>query len=163
MVDEPRSLPKAAKIALITSVILNLFLVALLGGHLLRGELRARAPVGSLARALANAGANLKEPDAAVFKSIMNTNASHYTEASQHLVEARQELRRQIAADHFDPDAARQAYAAWQKSLNVFIDDFGDALIDALNHISPDGRRQILSERRKGLTGAVAPQGPPTP
>jgi hypothetical protein len=148
MTDALSPLPQRWRTVLIASLLLNLFCVALTTGFLLHGRHHGRLGAVSLARALANAGASLSGSDATVFNNIVQRDAPRYAEAAQALAKSREELRHQIAADPFNPVEAKQAYAAWQTSLNMFIDDIGDTLIDALNKISPRGRRTILDERR---------------
>jgi uncharacterized membrane protein len=151
MIDEFRNFPKVWRISMIGSLILNLFLLALTAGHLLRAEFQPRAAGTPLARALANAGTGLSKPDATVFRNVIRTSAPHFADAAQNLVNAREALRHQIEMEPFNRDATKQAYAAWQRTLNIFIEDFGDALVDALGQISTQGRRKILDERRQRL------------
>jgi hypothetical protein len=139
-------------------VVLNLFFGALIGGFLLHEHMHGRAAGGSLAVALANAGASLTGSDATVFNTIVRRDAPRYAAAAQNLAESRNELRRQIAADPFDAIAAKHAYAVWKKSLNLFIDDIGDTLIDALEGVSPQGRRKILDERRQRMPDPPSPE-----
>jgi uncharacterized membrane protein len=148
LLDDLGHLRKGWRPALLASLLVNLFLIALIGGHLLHSRMHVRRAGSSIVRALTNAGAALSEPDATVFNTIVRRDAPQYAAAAQRLAKAREELRHQIAANPFDADATRQSYAAWQESLNDYAKDIGSTMVDALDHISPEGRRKILDEQR---------------
>src|SRR6185437_3653581 len=100
------------RFALPISILLNLFLVALIGGHLLRHrsyDVAAGSP--SLPRILANAQASLSAPDAATFGTVMRRDAPRYLESARQLVQARAALEHQITAQPFDAVAAKEAFA----------------------------------------------------
>jgi hypothetical protein len=164
MNDASRDAQPGWGIGLKISFALNLFLAALICGHLLRAQMH-KNPEISLARALANASASLSEPDAAKFNAVMQHNAPMYADALKRLADARLELRRQISAEPFDSNASRQAFAQWQLSLGNFNHDIGDTLVDALAVISPEGRSRILAARFQAPPGsrtdanASGPQG----
>ncbi len=138
------------RIALPVSIVLNLFLIAMIGGHVLR--LRSyELNTGTLwARALARAEARLPRKDAAAFSAVIRRDAPNYAEAQQRIVEARQELRRRIAAEPFDQQAVREALATWRAAWNAFFDRFGNTLVDAVAQVSPEGRRKLVAEPRWG-------------
>lgn len=150
MSDALKRLPRGWRVVLAASLTLNLFLVALTAGHLLHNRMRGQIAGSSLAHALANSGASLSGSDATAFNAIVQRDAARYAAASQNLAKSRKELRHQIAADPFNPLATKQAYTSWQKDLNVYIDDVGDTLIEALGQISPQGRHKILEQRQRG-------------
>ncbi|NDU85232.1 MAG: periplasmic heavy metal sensor [Ferrovum sp.] len=135
-------------IALPVSIILNLFLVALIGGHLLRGRVHEIGFGISLPRELARAEARLPPKDAAAFSAVMRRDAPRFMESRKRLSEARQEFERQITAEQFNSDAARRALTAWRMALNSFFDDFDNSLIESLSQLSPEGRRKLIDERR---------------
>ncbi len=145
------------RIALPASIVINLFLVALIGGHLLHN--RGVEPIAGvpLARALANAEARLPPQDAAAFGAIIRRDASHYAEDAQHFTDTRQELARAITAEQFDPERARQALAAWRAAWNGFMDDFTNTLVEALAQVSPEGRRKLVGERRAAQSAPSSP------
>lgn len=148
MAEVKRDIPRWRRIALPVSIVLNLFLVAVIAGHFLRHrgfEGGSRAP---LARALARAEAVLPPGDAAAFSAVIRRGAPHYAEAAKQLAKAREELVRQITAEQFDPAATRRALAAWLAASDRFRSDFGDTFVDALTQVSPDGRQKIVGERR---------------
>jgi uncharacterized membrane protein len=144
--------------ALPVSLLLNLFLIALIGGHLLRRHVN-ESGLGSvpLARALANAQANLSPGDAAAFTAVLRRDAPRYTEAGREVGAARRTLERQLLAQPFDQKAAHQALVAWQASWNHFLDDFGGTLIDALAQVSPQGRERLIEARRRARPDLQAP------
>lgn len=155
-----RAQPAWRRIALPASVILNLFLLAVIGGHIWHVRARAEIPGAgvALARALARADAILPADDAVAFGSVIRRDLPHFTGSVIEMRRARHELDRQIVAEPFNPAAARQALSATQTAWNHFLDDFGGTLIDALSQVSPDGRRKLVSETQFGAR--VAP-GPP--
>jgi uncharacterized membrane protein len=149
MVEARREGSRWRRIALPVSVVLNLFLVALIVGHVVHN----RAGFGAmgetpLARALANAEAILPSKDAAAFGAVIRRDAPRYADAQKQLDAARQEVRRQIATPEFDATRVHAALAAWRAAWNRFSDDFGDTLVDALAQVSPAGRQKLVAERR---------------
>lgn len=149
MNNRPSTIPAWRRFALPVSVILNLFFVALIGGHVLRTRMDERAAASApLMRALANADAILSAPDAAAFNAVMRHDAPRYVEAAHQLEAARDQLERQITAEPYNPAAVRQALAAWQLSWDRFMGDIGDPLVDALAQVSPEGRRKLVAVRR---------------
>jgi Heavy-metal resistance len=140
------------------SILLNLFLVALIGGHLLRHrsyDVVAGSP--SLPRILANAQASLSEPDAAAFGAVMRRDAPRYLESARKLAQSRAALEHQITAQPFDAVATRAAFAEWQVSANRFLSDVGNPLIEALGQVSPEGRQRLIASRRKAQQGLRIP------
>jgi hypothetical protein len=155
----PDPVPLWRRIALPASIILNLFLIALIGGHVLNPARRI-ANVGlPLARALARAQEVLPPPDAKAFGAVMERDAPRFVKSAQALRDARQELDRQIVANPFNPTAARQALKATQVAWDQFLDDFGDSLVDGLQQVSPQGRRKLIRETQYGVR--AVPDTPP--
>lgn len=150
MTEQPSKRPAWRRFALPVSIVLNLFFVALVGGHLLHRHHEDVVYGTVLARALANAEAKLPPQDAAAFGAVMRRDAPHFAEAGQRLAEARQDLARQIGAEQFDQAGVKQALAAWRGAWGHFIEDFGGALIEALAQVSSEGRRKLVAERRGG-------------
>lgn len=139
-------------LALSLSIVLNLFLLGIIAGHVIRH--RARAPELAVAgtpmtRALASAEAALDRQDAAAFRATLERDKPRYVQAAQQVAAARRGLASQIAAQPFDPRAASQALEAWRTSWNSFMSDFSGPLIDALSSISPQGRRRLIDARRE--------------
>ena len=142
---------------LAASLVLNLFLAAVVVGHLLRADIDARGGATLLARGIAQAMSSLSTRDAAAFTAALRQDAPQYREAAKQLAEARLNLEHQITADRFDPAAVQAALAAWQAKWNRFMDGFGPTLVDALGQISPAGRQNLVAERRQANPGPRLP------
>lgn len=139
---------------LVASVVLNLFFIALVGGHALRGHRPPDAAINPLARALSAAEDRLSGADADALRTGIRAHASDFAPAEQKMAAARQALMRAIAAPAFDKPQVEQAFEAWQAAWNGFVDTFQPPLIDALAHVSPEGRR-TLSDQRPGRARIV--------
>ena len=136
------------------SLLLNLFLAALIGGHFLRGEIRpARLDGSLLAHAMANAKAVLSPEDAAAFGGVFRRDAPNFAETARHLEETRTALERAITAEPFDKAAVQQALNEWQEAWNRFLGQAGASVVDALDRISPEGRRKLVAQRRQAAGG----------
>ena len=140
------------RIALPVSVVLNLFLIALVAGHLWR---RYEAPVGmpGLVRALAHAEAILSPSDAAAFGAVFRRDAPRYQAAARQFAEAREALERQITTEPYNQEAVRRALAAWQVSWDHFLANINDTLVEALGQISPEGRKELIEQRHRAEAG----------
>ncbi|MBN9509186.1 MAG: periplasmic heavy metal sensor [Alphaproteobacteria bacterium] len=139
---------------LAASIVLNIFLAAVIGGHLLRNHFAEVGPRGLLVRALARAEASLSPADAAAFRAVLHRDAPQYEPAAKQLSAARGQLEDTITAEQFDEDAVRQALATWRVASDHFFDAFSEPLVDALAKISPDGRLRLVTERdaeRRGI------------
>jgi len=145
-------------IALAVSLIVNFFLIAVIGGRWLHhGPAQVESGSQVLARAIANAEASLSPADAAAFGAVMTRDAPRYEQAGRQLGEDRVALERQITAEPYDPQAVRQAFARWQASWNRFIDSADDTIVEALGRISPEGRRKLIEQRHQGQPGVRLP------
>jgi Heavy-metal resistance len=133
------------RIALPASIVLNLFLLALIGGHLWQSQRDQADASPSLDRALANAEATLSPKDAAAFAMVLHGDAPRYVAAAQ-----------QITAGVFTPAAVRQALAVWRAAWDRFLDEFSGPLIDAMAQLSPQGRRQLIAAGRSARP-AISP------
>ncbi len=151
------------RVVLPLSLVLNIFLVALIGGHVLRQQFRepnpvAYGPAGSmLFRSLARAESSLSPQDAAAFDAVIRRGVPRYAQAGLQLQAAREDLESKITAVQFDPQAVHQAFVAWQASWNRFVSVFEDTLVDALAQLSPEGRQRLVRERREVQAGLRAP------
>jgi hypothetical protein len=156
MPEIPVQKPLWRRIALSASVILNLFLIAVIGGHMLRARAHFDSGVGTpLGRVIGRAEAILTPQDAAAFGAIMRRDFRTYALDALRLRRARRELDRQIVAEPFNPEATRHALNDTQAAWNHFLDDFSGTLIDGLSKVSPEGRRKLISETQSASrTGA---------
>lgn len=136
------------RLALSASVVLNLFLLALIGGHFLRDG-RHELPAMPLARALARAQATLSPQDAAAFDAVVRRDAPQYVGAGREIGAARRELEQALAAEPYDKAKAHQAFARWHAAWNQYVDKLGGTLIDAMSQVSPEGRRKLIAMRRR--------------
>lgn len=136
------------RIVLPLSLVLNLFFVAVIGGHVLRAH-RAEEAFGTpLGRALAHAQASLSPQDAAAFGAAIRRGAPQYGRDLRDVAEARRALNLQVTAEALNKDATRQAVKEWETAWGRFVDDFTDSFVDALAGVSPEGRRKLVSEFR---------------
>jgi uncharacterized membrane protein len=140
-----------SRMALPASILLNLFLLAVIGGHLLRVRNHNEVAALPLGRALLRAEAILSKPDAAAFGAVIRRDAPRYGDSWEQLQQARQQLNRQIVAEPFNPAATRAALQATQGAWDHFLGDFSDTLIDGLAQISPEGRHKLISQAALGV------------
>jgi len=140
------------------SLVLNIFLVALIAGHMIRRHSGAEDPQPVLARALLSAQKHLPPADATTFATVMRTHAPHYTKAALDLARARLELEKQVAAEPFDTNAMNEALDSWKVAWIAFLKDFKEPLIEALEKISPEGRRKLVEARFPGLRDVPLPK-----
>ncbi|WP_051116046.1 periplasmic heavy metal sensor [Methyloferula stellata] len=143
------------RIALPMSLVLNIFLIAVIGGHMLHRHAHDAALDGSfLKRALADAEASLSKPDAEAFGAVLRRDAPRYRPAAADFAQAREALAKQIETEPFDKEAVRRAFAASRESWDRLTGEFGNTLVDALADVSPEGRRKLVAERRRSMGGA---------
>jgi uncharacterized membrane protein len=157
--NEAQSGGRRCGIVATASLIFNIFLLALIGGHVLRhhGERAPSAVPTNLARALADAEASLSPSDAAKFRDVMTRGAPLYAQSAKQLAGARFALERQIVAEPFDRQAVHNAFVAWQQSWNRLFDNVDDTLIEALAQVSPEGRRKLIAQRQAEIGRDRAP------
>jgi uncharacterized membrane protein len=129
------------------SLLLNLFLVAVIGGRLLYGRAERLDGASLLSRLTSRAEAVLPAGEAKAFKAVIERDAPRFAKTRQQLGAARAELVRQVVADPYDKNAAGQALAAWKAAWDGFAADFSDTLVDALGQVSPEGRRKLIAGR----------------
>jgi uncharacterized membrane protein len=143
------------RVALPASIILNLFLVAIIGGHVIHVRFhRPATAVAPLARVLARADAILPPKDAAAFGAVILRDAPKYAAAGQRLREAREQLEKQIVAEPFNPTVTRQSLVAAQAAWDEFVGEFGGTLVEGLAQVSPEGRRKLMAETQWGRTSS---------
>jgi uncharacterized membrane protein len=144
MPEIPAEIPRWRRIALPASIILNLFLMAVIGGHIWRAHSRNDTVGMPIARAISRAEDVLPPQDAAAFGAVMRRDAAHYALTAQRLRDAREELNRQLVAEPFDPEATRRALQGLETAWAHFLNDFSGTLIEGLSQVSPEGRRKLL-------------------
>ena len=129
------------------SLLLNVFLLAIVGGHLWR--LRAFNGAGEtpMGRILATVTTRLSAKDAGAFRAVLARDEPQLSIAATQLADSRKELAAALSAEPFDKQRAAQALAAWRRSGPVLLDQFGPSLIEAIGAVSPEGRRQLVQPR----------------
>ena len=137
------------------SLILNLFLLAMIGGNVLRSGFAGNPSF--LAHALQAAVGSLGPRDAIIFRGTLRAEQPRFAAAAAALGHSREALADQILAPQMDPAATRAALLVWRADWLRFTDAFSDPLIDALSKISPDGRRRLVAERRRDAPPRKAP------
>jgi uncharacterized membrane protein len=147
-IEKPRDISRWRRIVLPASIVLNLFLIAVIGGHILHARRMGGAGDTPLARALARAAQILPPDDATAFAAVMQRDASKYLPAARQLKEARTRLDDELTADNFDQAAVRQSMAQAQAAWNSFVDKISGSLIEALAGVSPEGRRKLIAQRQ---------------
>lgn len=152
MVQKQVGTRKWLRIALPLSLVLNMFLLAFLGGQMLRATPEVPKGVDPLARILAVAEATLPASDARSFRETLLKEEPRYARAVRKVTEARQEMLKQMSADPYDPVATLAALSATQSAWTEFMDAIGGPLVDAIGQISPEGRRKVLGDQNaKGI------------
>jgi uncharacterized membrane protein len=136
------------RFALPASIVLNIFLIAVIGGHVLRHRAIETSSAAPFARALADAMARLSPQDATAFGAVIRRNSPRYAQTAREAADARRKLQAQVIAEPFDANKTREALAAWRAASGRFIDTFGDTLVDALAQVSPEGRRRLVARHR---------------
>ncbi|WP_342627939.1 periplasmic heavy metal sensor [Nguyenibacter vanlangensis] len=145
MTNMPHDGRRVRRWVLAGSVLLNLFLAAVVGGQYLRHRTEGAHQATALATFLQNATEHLSPADAAAFRSVLWQDAPRYVQAHENLARARADIDNQLLAPHFDAAATRAAMARWQAAWNGFVGDFSDALVEAISHLSPEGRRTLVN------------------
>jgi uncharacterized membrane protein len=134
---------------LLVSILLNLFLLAVIGGHLLHVR-RLEAERVPMAQSLARIEAELPRRDADALAGSLKRDAPLYADQARQLRAARQAFDQAMTAEPFDRERAIQALRAWRAAWTGFMDAFQSPLIDALGQVSPEGRRRLAAERGRG-------------
>ncbi|KHK00899.1 periplasmic heavy metal sensor [Desulfovibrio sp. TomC] len=135
------------RIVLPCSLLLNLFLVAVIGGRLLYGRAERLDGTGMLSRLQARAEAVLPSAEAQAFKAVITRDLPRFSPTWQQVGATRAELARQVAADPYDKIATGRALGAWITAWDGFAAEFGNTLVDALAQVSPEGRRKLIAGR----------------
>ena len=160
---DTRARPGWLWLALALSVVLNLFLFAVIGGHFLSHRVGSpRLAAGTpMAGAIARAEAVLDPADAAAFRAVLAREQPRYAPSAAAVDAARRALAQRIIAEPFDPRAVTAALDTWRGSWDQFTRNFSGPLIDALSSISPHGRRRLIEMRRKQLEQGAAGRASP--
>lgn len=142
-----RKMPRWRRVALPLSIALNLFLVALIGGHMWRQHRLTLVATSPVARILARAEASLPPKQAAAFADVIRRDSSGFGETQGQVAAARRTLARAVTADQFDRQQVRQAFLAWRTAWDRFFDQFSGTLVDALAQMPAEDRREFVAQR----------------
>jgi uncharacterized membrane protein len=144
------------RIALPCSIVLNLFLLAVIGGHFYSRYAGPPRDRTMLSRLLARVEATLPADEAAAFKAVILRDQDRFLAARQKLLAARQELMAQITANPYSKAGTAQALTDWKAAWDGVSGEFSGTLVDALATVSPQGRRKLVAEHwghRLGVPG----------
>ena len=132
-------------LALRASLVVNVFLLALIVAHVLRAQIADSAAHPEGQAIVARLTAVLPAEDAARFRAQLDLMRSEYEPQRERIGEARQALLRAIARDPYDPAGVRRALADYQQSWRDFTSRFDEAFLAALDTISPHGRARLAA------------------
>ena len=119
------------------SVALNVFLLALVGMHLLRPH--ESGPESRLDRLIAA----LPAADGERFHAVLDRERPRYEPAREAVSTAHRALAAAIARTPYDEPAVRDALQAWQASWRGFSGRFNEVFLDALRGLSDEGRARL--------------------
>ena len=145
--------PRARPFALIASIALNAFLVALVLAHVLAPRLAAGGPAprgGMVGRIIAV----LPPEDAIRFQARLDEGRPRYQPARDRIDAARHVLVETMAAEPYNPAAVRAALTDYQESWRAFSRQFDDVFLAALAALPPEARAHVAR---------AADQDPPAP
>ena len=127
------------------SVVLNL----VLGGVLLVGQPAPppAPPRSGFERMLVRLETALPEADRAAFRRVMQEERAHYQAQLEASRAARRAVDAALARNPFDPQALRDANAAWAQRWAEFSEAFGETMVHAMAVVSAEGRAQIAAAR----------------
>jgi uncharacterized membrane protein len=129
-------------LALMLSIALNAFLVALVAAHLLAPRLAAGGPAprgGMVGRIIAV----LPPEDAIRFQAQLDAGRPRYQPARDRIDAARHVLVETMAADPYNDAAVRAALTDYQDSWRAFSRQFDDVFLAALAALPPAVRAHV--------------------
>ena len=140
--------PTATRVVLVLSIVVNLFLLAVIGGHVLRTRAMAAYMESPVLARLASLEQRLPPDDAARFRAVLMHDAPGFMPEASELAAARRRVEQAVLAEPFDKEAVTAAIAAWRADWNRFVPDFTGPLVDALAAISSAGRHVMVDSER---------------
>jgi len=129
------------------SVALNVFLVALVGAHLIRPSLAPDAAPhrgGPLGRMIAQ----LPPDEADKVRAVLDRERPSYQAARDKVSAAHREVAAAIGRTPYDEAAVRNALADWQASWHEFSTRFNIVFLDAVRTLSDQGRARLADAAR---------------
>ncbi|MCE7997431.1 MAG: periplasmic heavy metal sensor [Rhodobiaceae bacterium] len=143
--------------ALLVSLVINLFLVAAITAGIVRNMDRDRrghaSPLGLPHHVVAR---QLSGEEREKLKAAMRENRSELRPLFRDMRQAREALSVAIAADPFDPDAAKAAFAELRTGMDAIATQSQDILVQAFADLSPESRDKIAKAIRRGRPGERA-------
>ncbi|HLI12965.1 MAG TPA: periplasmic heavy metal sensor [Alphaproteobacteria bacterium] len=141
---------RGLRIVVFISLALNVFLIGFVVARLVRPEWRSpRPPPGGPDAIVARLSSKLDGKDAATLRAAFDSDKADLTQRFAELQSARRELRTKLMAEPFDHEALAKAMADLRTRHDAFIAEVQDALLKAVDQLSPEGRRRLLSGKRK--------------
>lgn len=134
--------PRTRALLLVSSLALNVFLIALIGAHLMAASLapaaapRSTGPFGKLIAAL-------PEPDAARARAVLAHERPSYQPERDHVSAANAAIAASLAKSPYDEAELREALAAWQTSWQGFATRFNIVFLDVVRSLSDRGRAEL--------------------
>lgn len=138
-------LNNSRQVALRASLVLNVFLLALIVAYLVRAQVAEGTAHPEGEGIISRLTAVLPAEDAARFRAQLDLMRPQYEPQRKHIGEARQVLLEAIARDPYDPSAVRQALDDYQQSWRDFTSRFNQAFLAALDTVSPHGRAKLAA------------------
>ncbi|MCL2428951.1 MAG: periplasmic heavy metal sensor [Alphaproteobacteria bacterium] len=134
--------PRPRALLLGLSVALNVFLIAMIGAHLLAASFAPAAMPRSTGQ-LGKLIAALPEPDAARARAVLERERPFYQPARDHVSAANGAVAAAIAKTPYDEAGLREALAAWQTSWQGFATRFNVVFLDVVRSLSDQGRAEL--------------------
>lgn len=165
--ETPHTVPPVRKWlgpALLVSLVINLFLVAAIAAGAIRNMDRGgrdhAAPMGLPHHIIAR---QLSGEEREKLKAVMRENRSELRPLFRDMRQARQALSEAIAADPYDPEAAKAAFAELRAGMDALATQSQDILVQAFADLSPESREKIAKALRRGRPGMRGLDGDPEP
>ena len=127
----------------------SLALNLMLGGLLLFGPGRPEHRRG-LDRMIDRIEAALPAADRPKFKAVLEAEHDRYAGPLAAVRSGGAEGDAAMARVPFDPEALRQAMAAWSARWAAFNEAFTETMVHAMAAVSPAGRAQVAAARQQG-------------
>ena len=121
------------------SLALNVFLLALVGTHLVH----ATAPAALAESPIDRMAASLSPDDAARFRAAIEARRPDYQPARDAVSTAHLAVAAAIGRVPYDEDAVRSALRQWQESWRAFTARFDQAFLGGVGVLSDDGRARL--------------------
>ncbi|WOF73411.1 Spy/CpxP family protein refolding chaperone [Parvibaculaceae bacterium PLY_AMNH_Bact1] len=142
---------------LLVSLVVNLFLVAAITAGIVRNMDRNSrghaSPLGLPHHIIAR---QLSGEEREKLKAAMRENRAELRHLFRDMRQAREALSEAIAADPYDPEAARTAFAELRAGMDAMATRSQDILVQAFADLTPESREKIAEAMRRGRPGERA-------